>query len=84
MEHVMAVTVIARRVGDGRDVRTMNQRSHVGDMTCGTDGGHASKATEWRQPHTHHTPAEVVGLVLWWLVIGALTIGSVIFIIKQP
>jgi len=38
----------------------------------------------WRRPRLHRSRGEIVGLVLWWLVVGALAAASVIFIIKQP
>jgi hypothetical protein len=77
----MAAPVIVRHPVEGRS----NPRSHVGD--------HASEDTmtarginrgSWRRAHIHHSRAEVVGFVLWWVVISALTIASVIFIIDQP
>ncbi len=77
----MAAPAIVRHHEDGRN----NPRSHVGD--------HASEDPTiarviprgaWRRAHVHHSRAEVVGVILWWIVIGALTIGSVIFIIDQP
>jgi hypothetical protein len=38
----------------------------------------------WRRAHVHHSRAEILGFVLWWVVIGALALASVIFIIDQP
>jgi hypothetical protein len=35
-------------------------------------------------PHLHRSRAEVVGLVLWWLVIGTSVIASVLFVVAQP
>jgi hypothetical protein len=77
----MAAPVVVGRHVDERS----NPRSHVGDpasedptMARGIHRG------GWRRAHIHHSRAEVVGFVLWWVVIGALTIASVIFIIDQP
>ena len=77
----MTATVIVARDGDGRIDRAINPRSQVGDDSTIDRGVHRGA---WRRPHTHHSLAEVMGLVVWWLVIGALTIGSVIFIVEQP
>jgi hypothetical protein len=77
VEHVMAAPVIVRRYDDGR----INPRSHV--------GGHAGEDPMihrggWRRAHVHYSRTEILGFVLWWVVIGALALGSVIFIIDQP
>jgi hypothetical protein len=38
----------------------------------------------WRRTRRHRSRGEIVGLVLWWLVVGTLAAASVIFIINQP
>ncbi len=38
----------------------------------------------WRRPHTHHTRAEVLGLAMWWLLVSAVAIGSMMFVARQP
>ena len=82
MEYVMAVTLIVRRGGDRREDRAMNPRSDVGASEDATIARRAHRGG-WRHPHTHRTPAQLAGLVAWWLVIGAVTVGSVIFTIRQ-
>ena len=76
----MAAPVIVRGHDDGRG----NPRSHVGDQASEdpTVARGISRGS-WRRAHVHHSRAEVVGFVLWWVVIGALTIASVIFVIDQ-
>jgi hypothetical protein len=76
----MAAPGIVRHHVDGRS----NPRSHVGDQASEdpTIAGGVHRGS-WRRAHIHHSRAEVVGFVLWWVVIGALTIASVIFIIDQ-
>jgi len=77
VEHVMAAPVIVRGHDDGRS----NPRSHVGDHASEDPMIHRGG---WRRAHVHHSRAEILGFVLWWVVIGALALGSVIFIIDQP
>jgi hypothetical protein len=76
----MAAPVIVNRHVDGRG----NPRSHVGDQASEDPPiARDIHRGSWRRAHIHHSRAEVVGFVLWWVVISALTIASVIFIIDQ-
>ncbi len=38
----------------------------------------------WRRPHVHHSRSEVVGFVLWWLVVSVFATATVIILIRQP
>lgn len=87
----MAATMVGRRDGDGHTDRATNPRSRVGGA-AEPDVLHASEDSTiargihrgaWRRPPENRTRAEVIGFVLWWLVMGALAAASVIFIIKQ-
>lgn len=80
-----------------RTDRAMNPRSHVGDVAGRHASGmaepdvlHPSEDSTiargiyrgaWRRPHIHRSRAEVVGLVLWWLLVGAVASVTVIFMV---
>jgi hypothetical protein len=96
MGQVMAATVTVERNGDDRSGRALNLRSHVGDLTrapeAGSDMRHVREGSTmsghvhhgaWRRPHVHRTRSEVVGLVLWSVVMAASVTAGILFLIDQ-